>query len=256
MALPTKLVILPCHSIWRGGSGHGDSREEWELADFQIQGYDHLCFKDHIHKSIEYTQCHPEAYLVISGGQTKRKCGPVSESQSYYQLAKKLYPEFDFDRSTTEEFARDSFENVLFLICRFFEVHGKYPESVVVIGFEFKRDRFVKLHLKQALRFPVVNVEYIGNLPEPRDLDETDTKLYFDDLHQSEFKYAVAPFQSDWYGNQDVLVRKKSSRNPFNRTHGYQLSNPLLSGFFKALATSDSSSAICERLDGVSWVRE
>jgi len=254
MALPTKLVILPCHSIWRGGSGHGEARDEWELADFQIQGYDHLCFKDHIHRSIEYTQTHPEAYLVISGGQTKPKCGPISEAQSYYQLATKLYPGFDFTRSTTEEFARDSFENVLFLMCRFFEVHGKYPESVVVVGFEFKKDRFVRLHLQQALRFPVGNVEYIGNLPEPRDLDEAETRSYFDDLHRSEFKHAVAPFQSDWYGNQQVLLKKKSARNPFNRTHGYRISNPELGGFLDAITTSSSSATVSEFLDGVSWV--
>ncbi len=46
-----------------------------------------------------------------------------------------------YDRSTTEEFALDSYENLLFGLSRFREVVGKWPEEVVVIGFEMKRAR-------------------------------------------------------------------------------------------------------------------
>ena len=38
-----------------------------------------------------------------------------------------------------EEFARDSYENVLFSIARFKELTGHPPRNVTVVGYEFKR---------------------------------------------------------------------------------------------------------------------
>src|SRR3712207_6938034 len=38
------------------------------------------------------------------------------------------------DRTTTEEFARDSFENVLFAICRFKEWTSRYPQKIDVVS--------------------------------------------------------------------------------------------------------------------------
>jgi hypothetical protein len=38
------------------------------------------------------------------------------------------------DRVQTEEFARDSFENLLFSICRFRQVSQKYPERITIVG--------------------------------------------------------------------------------------------------------------------------
>jgi hypothetical protein len=60
---------------------------------------------------------------------------------------------FLLERVHSEEYARDSYENVLFSLCRFFEVTGRYPEKVTVIGFQFKEKRFKDLHRK-AVRFP------------------------------------------------------------------------------------------------------
>ena len=57
------------------------------------------------------------------------------------------------ERVVSEEFARDSYENVLFSLCRFHEITGRYPEKVTVIGFGFKEKRFMELHRK-AVRFP------------------------------------------------------------------------------------------------------
>jgi hypothetical protein len=54
----------------------------------------------------------------------------------------------------TEEHARDSFENLLFSICRFYELTGNYPESITVVGFEFKKERFIKVH-RAAARYAI-----------------------------------------------------------------------------------------------------
>ncbi len=64
-------------------------------------------------------------------------------------------------RPHTQEHARDSFENLLFSVCRFFELTGHAPESITMIGYEFKRNRFTELH-RAALRYPAHSFQYIG----------------------------------------------------------------------------------------------
>ncbi|KAK6198802.1 uncharacterized protein RJT21DRAFT_122441 [Scheffersomyces amazonensis] len=235
----TTLVILPCHSIWKGGNSLGESRDEWHLVNFQIEGYDHLAFKDHIIQSIEYIKSDPHSFLILSGGQTKAESGPISESLSYYQLATQLVEDEHkssiLSRISTEEYARDSFENVIFSICRFYELFNKYPDKITIIGFEFKRDRFLKYHLYEALNFPLHRVKYIGNSPTPKDLSDIEKQIYFKDLDDSEYKFAVKFFQEDWYGIRKPLASKKASRNPFKRWHGYAHSNPSLSKFLLLL---------------------
>ena len=49
-------------------------------------------------------------------------------------------------RAFTEDLASDSLENVLFSITRFHELTGKVPRKLTVVGYEFKRDRFVDPH--------------------------------------------------------------------------------------------------------------
>lgn len=229
------LIILPCHSIWTPGPTLGDSRDEWHLANFQVEGYDHLCFKDHIIRSLQILREDPSSTLIISGGQTKKEAGVISEALSYYQLSLRMNAVEELvDRITTEEFARDSFENVLFLICRYYELHGKYPQRITVVGFEFKKKRFVDEHLKNALLFkgPVV---YIGNMPFPKDADNERLRSYFVELNESEDRHALRHFKKDWYGLKLPLSDKKMKRNPFNRFHGYNTSNPPLSEFLEAI---------------------
>lgn len=239
-----RLVILPCHSIWKpqSASSTGDDRSEWSLVSFQIEGYDHLAFKEHITRSIEYVKKDANSQLVISGGQTKAELGPVSEAYSFYELFCTLNDdELLLSRITTEEFARDSFENVLFLVCRFYEVHGYYPEHITVIGFEFKRDRFVKHHLGQALNFPEERIEYIGNAPDPKDLNAEQKRAYFEDLKMSEAKFAVEPFKIDWFGRKGSLKKKRDQRNPFNRFHGYASSNKGIAPFINATLVQEGT---------------
>jgi len=44
-------------------------------------------------------------------------------------------------RVTTEEFALDSYQNLLFAIARFREVVGDWPKKVTVVGYGMKRRR-------------------------------------------------------------------------------------------------------------------
>lgn len=57
-------------------------------------------------------------------------------------------------RMTTENFALDSYQNLVFSIARFREYTGSYPERITVVGYGMKKSRFEELHAK-ALRWPV-----------------------------------------------------------------------------------------------------
>lgn len=232
------LVIVPGHGIWRG-TNKGEASEDWLLEPFQVEGHDHLYFIKHIETALRLADDDSEAIVMFSGGQTKRQAGCMSEAQSYYLLARELVNELELrnldeslERCHTEEYARDSFENVLFSIARFKEITGSYPERITIPGFEFKRERFMNHHFK-ALQFDLNNVAYIGLGPKP-DYDEQSTQWlkYFDDLKKAEYKNAVSQFTKDPLGNGPVLGSKKKNRNPFNRQHGYLISCPELQPLF------------------------
>lgn len=60
-----------------------------------------------------------------------------------------------------QEHARDSFENLLFGLCRFEELTGHPPDHVTVVGYEFKRQRFETIH-RESLRWPKERLKYVG----------------------------------------------------------------------------------------------
>ena len=148
------LVIVAGHAVWLG---HSSPPEQLE-ADWILEPYQHgqtATFKQHIQRGSELAVKDPSALLVFSGGQTRVNAGPRSEAQSYFAVAQDadlLHPDV-VQRVTTEEYARDSYENLLFSICRFYEVTGAYPEDITVVGYEFKRERFETVH-REAIRFP------------------------------------------------------------------------------------------------------
>lgn len=231
------LIILPCHSIWKGGDTDGLDQDEWHLAPFQYEGQDHLCFRDHIIKSIQQLKQSSNSILIISGGRTKEAAGPVSEAESYYNLLVRILSDEERkleERIHIEQFARDSFENVLFLLCRYYEVTGTYPENISVVGFEFKRERFLDCHLEGALNYSKSRVAYIGNLPLPEG-GHTNTK-YFQDLENAETKHALNHFKTDLYGIHPPLSKKRNERNPFHMSHSYAQTNPQLEPLLNYLA--------------------
>lgn len=236
-----RLIILPCHSIWKGGETSGEDQEEWFLAPFQYEGQDHLAFRDHVQQSFNQLKSNPESILVFSGGRTKLEAGPKSEAESYHQLLKEVVNDDDhslLEKVVLEEFARDSFENVLFLLCRFYEVVGKYPKFITVVGFEFKKQRFLEIHLAEALKFPIERVLYIGNAPTPG--SQVDQERYFQELEAAENDHALSHFRADFFGTRHPLSTKRNSRNPFGTTHKYAESNPQLKSFLEAITNTDN----------------
>lgn len=143
--------------------------------------------------SAEILRADPSAVLLFSGGITRPIHPFQSEAQSYLALAfeTNLVPLHLQSRAFTEDYALDSFQNLLFSIMRYHELalaalaatataadgataadaaagteheaktSSSWPEKITVIGFEMKRKRFVELH-RTALRWPEARFEYIG----------------------------------------------------------------------------------------------
>ncbi|CAM0136960.1 unnamed protein product [Umbelopsis sp. WA50703] len=149
--------MVPGHAIYTGSMNEAELHQDdgWILEEFQKGGQINT-FINHIKVGIEQLQKDKKALLIMSGGETRPKAGPLSEAQSYWQIAQYYLSSSKdlIERVATEEHARDSFENLLFSICRFYELTGNYPESITVVGFEFKKERFIKVH-RAAARYAI-----------------------------------------------------------------------------------------------------
>ena len=123
-------------------------------------------------------------------------------------------------RTVSEEYATDSFENLMFSVCRFREVTGRYPDRVSVVSFTFKRRRFETLHAS-ALRWPLDRFDYVGVDPPPS------TGFDLSESSNGEYVNSLLPFASDPYGcHSEVLQKKRTERNPYARTAPYELTCP------------------------------
>lgn len=210
-----ELILVPAHAIYIGSSFDLPGRSEyWLLKGFQRQEVP--LYIDHVRFAVRLTSRQPKSLLVFSGGQTSSVAGPQAEAQGYWSVASHFswWHEVEVaDRATTEEFARDSFENVLFSIARFKEITGKYPSSIDVVGWEFKRMRF-DLHRK-AIKWSQQYFMYHG-VNDPLNL-------------RASLRGELAvrgEFQRDPYGTDQKLASKRRRRNPFRRSHPYSISCP------------------------------
>lgn len=138
----------------------------WYLLSYQIGRGLPQAIVSHIRAGIQEAANDPSSLLIFSGGETRGQTGPVNEGVSYYRVADALNlwggaASNVRARTTTEEFATDSFQNLMFSICRFQEVTGSYPDKITVISFTFKQHRFEEMHSK-ALLWPGNRFSYIG----------------------------------------------------------------------------------------------
>lgn len=224
------LVVVPGHAIFVGNKWDEKSiREErnWVLEPFQKGQVS--TFLKHIRKGVELAANDSSALLLFSGGQTRERAGPRSEGLTYWMIADSARW-FGYgskgvkNRSLAEEYARDSMENVLFSICRFRQVVGRYPMAIKIVGFGFKKARFVNMH-RRSLRFPVHRFEYHGVDPVGFETDPRSA---------GERANALELFSRDPYGcNMVGLTRKKEQRNPNLRYHPYPQGCPEIAELFR-----------------------
>ncbi|OMO57748.1 hypothetical protein CCACVL1_25687 [Corchorus capsularis] len=125
-------------------------------------------------------------------------------------------------RALTEEHARDSFENLLFSVCRFRELTGTYPQNITVVSYDFKEERFAHLH-RSAIGFPESQFFYVGTPASPT---SSEGALKGEALVRTQF-------QQDPYGCIGSLKRKKVGRDPFHRSIPYPNGCPEIEGLFR-----------------------
>ena len=213
-------IIVAGHAVMRLSNQNIAAQEDsgWYLLSYQKgQGFPGI-ISSHILEGVKRLKMDPRSLLIFSGGQTRKDVGPLSEAASYYYLAQdQQWLRGLESRTFLEEYARDSFENLLFSLCRFREVSGQYPKRITVIGFDFKSKRFNNLH-RLAISFPSNNFTYIGLRPNHRNFDHKKAMEGENDV--------LLAYSKDMYGCSSSLADKRAIRNPFYRTIPYPIACP------------------------------
>lgn len=216
------LVVVAGHAVYTGTDllGAGEERN-WHLETYQkVDGYAES-FVEAMRAGVREAAHNDAALLLFSGGQTRTDAGPLSEGQSYWMVSN-AFGWFGEDvvraRSATEEFARDSYENLLFSVCRFHELTGAFPRNITVVSYDFKRRRFEDVHRK-AIAFPKARFTFVGTPPAG---DVTKAQ-------EGEAK-TVDAFGHDPYGCHGDLRKKRHSRDPFSNGVPYHARCAALKG--------------------------
>ncbi|KAI9077548.1 hypothetical protein K1719_040480 [Acacia pycnantha] len=221
------LIMVAGHSIYTSSScGKIEKEESWYLEPYQKIAGQAATFVTHIQEGIDITAKDDSALLLFSGGETRKDAGPRSEAQSYWAVADSKgwfgKEESVKWRALTEEHARDSFENLLFSICRFRELTGSYPKNITVVSYDFKQERFANLH-RSAIGFPESRFFYAGTSAASK---AKATALKGEALVR-------AQFQKDPFGCQSSLYHKKLRRDPFHRSIPYPNGCPEMQALFR-----------------------
>ena len=205
------LIVVPGHASFADHITEvppdPQADEHWVLQAFQTG--EPPFYIEHIKIGVDQLKLQPQARLYFSGGRS-RAASHWSEAGTYDKIAS----HFNFwktsetekhdlnERTFTEEYARDSFENLLFSLCAFYQRFNTYPQIVTVVGWAFKQARF-DFH-RQTLGIPADRFRYIGaNNP-----DDLTIAL------QGEEK-ALEQFRADPWGKNPPLSFKRTERNPF-----------------------------------------
>lgn len=225
------LVMVAGHSVYTSSScGKVDNENSWYLESYQKHPGQAATFVTHIKEGVEVAAKDDEALLLFSGGETRKDAGPRSEAQSYWLVAESegWFGEGSVrDRALTEEHARDSYENLLFSVCRFRELTGSYPQNITVVSYDFKEERFATLH-RLAIGFPSSRFSYVGT---PASSTSIEAAKKGESLVRSQF-------EKDPYGCLSSLHHKKLRRDPFHRSIPYPNGCPEMQGLFKYCGTS------------------
>jgi hypothetical protein len=201
---PENCIVVCCHGIFTGG-GSPAKAANWLLQPYQSDEEPRQ-YLAHCQAGIALAYQQERSCLIFSGGYTYAESPEISEARSYYQAATtaELFPP-DFPAPVVlEEYALDSFENILLSLLCYKEYVGTYPRSLSVISWKFKGER-LRLHC-QALQLPLAMYNIIG-VENPADLAKVE-------LAEHRVK---ENFTKDPFGLHNPLAQKRLQRNPFRR---------------------------------------
>lgn len=209
----TELIIVCCHAICETLSDPGDEAS-WRLQPFQRsdssigKAGEHETFILHTMAAAIVYCYRPSTLVIFSGGRTTDS--RLSEAESYAavfdSLSVSLCNKVPYSRKRArEDFATDSYQNLLFSILRFHTLVGRYPGTVTVITHAFKERRFLELHAA-AIKWPRSTLRVQGINP-PFTLEE------LEQTQRGEHERAYELFAEDPYGVRSPLADKRKARN-------------------------------------------
>ncbi|KAL2045142.1 hypothetical protein N7G274_002223 [Stereocaulon virgatum] len=196
------LILVCCHTIWLGGGTKGENEDEWAIETFQ-KG-ETPTFMDHIKAGIQVLNEQPDSILVFSGGATKRDRTPLSEGESYLNLARTLAPPTLHPSLAAETHATDSYQNILFSIIHYHHLTTRYPTHITLITHAFKILRFLDLHVR-AIRWPSDRITFLGIDPPEQVTPRTV-------LEEGKGEGGYGVWKGDLYGVGDILGGKRRAR--------------------------------------------
>lgn len=269
---PTTLILVCCHAIFIGpatstsispnqSSSHQNTQlnpydpAQWLLQPFQAT--EAPTFVEHIRTGLNLLQADPASIFVFSGGRTRNGSGcEVSEAEGYARVARWVLESTQSgnsdneDREDTaldedvqnimnrvylEEYATDSFQNVLFALLGWSvwstrsqsQLHSNgsvanstgldfpnLPKRLIVVSHAFKRVRFMELHLlaiqelldeKGRHEFERMEIEYVGI--DPPFSAEGRRKV-----EEGERVRGYEPWVEDRFGTGKILDGKRKAR--------------------------------------------
>ncbi len=222
------LIMVPGHALLNDQAKAGQDLDyysdesRWVLAPFQKEELRY--YIQHVKAGLKALKKDDQAILVFSGGRTRPGYKKWTEAKSYLEVAKAL-PEWDKKlslRIMTEDFARDSIQNVCFPLFLYHEHFDRFPDHLMIANWKFKADRF-DLH-RQTLGFPLESFTYVGvNDPLKKNLDGA---------LKGEAK-TLKQFTDNPFGLSDELKKKRADRDPHGDRHPY---GKLLKRFFRGTA--------------------
>ena len=214
--------------------------KHWLLQSFQ-RGEGEV-FLSHCRKGIALLRADPAALLILSGGETRSGAEGRSEASGYLDAIAAMGLLLGGDnvgrRIVLEEYARDSFENLLFSICAFSQRIRRVPLDVTVVTWNFKAQR-LQQHAR-AIGVPHVRVE--GGDAEPSAPSAVTLAAE---------ARARAGFAADPFGANPPLSVKREGRNPFQRVVPY-LHDDSCPSLAHALRRAEGGAATKERGAGAS----
>jgi len=204
-----KLLILHCYGVYHRGTFHTEYPEYTNI------------YKAQLTKAVNLLINGDYDVLIISGGYTKIEV-EKSEARGMLDWVEDLGLWPAKTRKSLillEEYARDSFENILFSVCRFYQFFNEFPASVTSCTWEFNVERF-KIFAKK-LRIPNFNVVPVGKREDQEKVAQ---------------KWTDLAKRDPLYIKQADSEEKYLRRNPWKRDHPYSQISPVFRILFNTLS--------------------
>ncbi len=206
-----RLIVVPGHAVYAGQASSDTLLDEKWVGRFGYSNESSL-YVEQARAGVIRAGRDEEALLVFSGGQTRREAGPRSEAVSYVDAVEQNdwfgYPNVA-KRTTVEEFARDSFENLEFSILLFTHLTQREPTKVEVCGFGFKQKRFT-FH---AMILGITDFQYVSVNDPPNDVLQS--------IALPSEERTLKLFRANPRGDTGELLSKRLERDPYDRGNPY-----------------------------------